>query len=248
MSSIGYAQVEYVKVCSLYGAGFHYIPGTDICKDDYIGDSRQQTENGTWRTLLPYPEGEWVQNPEQECTGQLMPVGNFKSTDFVVNLYQKKQTAPIRFPLKPNQFISKVLMSGGFSDPRLPTRHGTNANDGLCVRSIDPNIMEGPNMLNPPFGNGGLPIGCIANSRLLNMPSTYAISATSTYPDVDAFFSDANQTVAGPYTYGTSLVITTDITSNAMSLTYYDASTQTTKPMAGTLSVSVCVGNNGPGR
>ena len=23
--------VEYVKICSLYGAGFYYIPGTDIC-------------------------------------------------------------------------------------------------------------------------------------------------------------------------------------------------------------------------
>src|SRR6188472_4509834 len=23
--------VEYVKVCSLYGAGFYYLPGTDIC-------------------------------------------------------------------------------------------------------------------------------------------------------------------------------------------------------------------------
>src|SRR6478752_6441300 len=23
--------VEYVKICSLYGAGFHYIPGTDTC-------------------------------------------------------------------------------------------------------------------------------------------------------------------------------------------------------------------------
>src|ERR1041384_6319052 len=23
--------VQYVKVCSLYGAGFYYIPGTDIC-------------------------------------------------------------------------------------------------------------------------------------------------------------------------------------------------------------------------
>ena len=23
--------VEYVKVCSLYGAGFYYMPGTDIC-------------------------------------------------------------------------------------------------------------------------------------------------------------------------------------------------------------------------
>ncbi|MGZ5867803.1 MAG: porin, partial [Xanthobacteraceae bacterium] len=23
--------VEYVKVCSLYGAGFFYVPGTDTC-------------------------------------------------------------------------------------------------------------------------------------------------------------------------------------------------------------------------
>ncbi|MCW5686157.1 MAG: porin, partial [Pseudolabrys sp.] len=23
--------VQYVKICSLYGAGFYYIPGTDIC-------------------------------------------------------------------------------------------------------------------------------------------------------------------------------------------------------------------------
>ena len=23
--------VEYVKICSLYGDGFYYVPGTDIC-------------------------------------------------------------------------------------------------------------------------------------------------------------------------------------------------------------------------
>jgi hypothetical protein len=23
--------VEYVKICNLYGAGFYYIPGSDIC-------------------------------------------------------------------------------------------------------------------------------------------------------------------------------------------------------------------------
>src|SRR5215207_3962106 len=23
--------VEYVKICSLYGVGFYYIPGTDLC-------------------------------------------------------------------------------------------------------------------------------------------------------------------------------------------------------------------------
>ena len=30
-STPSHAAVEYVKVCSLYGAGFFYIPGTDTC-------------------------------------------------------------------------------------------------------------------------------------------------------------------------------------------------------------------------
>jgi porin-like protein len=36
----GFAAVEYVKVCSIYGAGFFYIPGTDTCVD-----ARQILEN-----------------------------------------------------------------------------------------------------------------------------------------------------------------------------------------------------------
>jgi hypothetical protein len=27
----GHAQVEYVRICTLYGAGYFYIPGTDTC-------------------------------------------------------------------------------------------------------------------------------------------------------------------------------------------------------------------------
>ena len=30
-SAPSHAAVEYVKICSLYGAGFFYIPGTDTC-------------------------------------------------------------------------------------------------------------------------------------------------------------------------------------------------------------------------
>src|SRR5262245_11377223 len=102
----GYAQtvnspVQYVRVCSLYGTGFHYIPGTDICINDFNGDTRQQTEGGTWRSLLPYPEGEWVTNEQQSCApgGKLMKVGTFKSTDFTPNAWNRKQTAPVDFPL-----------------------------------------------------------------------------------------------------------------------------------------------------
>src|SRR5215469_3791259 len=63
----GYAQVEYVRVCSLYGAGFNYIPGTDICRNEITGDAREQTAYGTWRSLWPYPEGQWVTNPAPAC-------------------------------------------------------------------------------------------------------------------------------------------------------------------------------------
>lgn len=41
------AAVEYVKVCSLYGAGWYYIPGTDKCVNPDTGVVKYQTANGT---------------------------------------------------------------------------------------------------------------------------------------------------------------------------------------------------------
>jgi hypothetical protein len=43
------APVEYVKVCSLYGSKWAYIPGTDTCINLDNGETRQQTEAGTKR-------------------------------------------------------------------------------------------------------------------------------------------------------------------------------------------------------
>jgi hypothetical protein len=43
------AAVQYVKVCSLYGAGFFYIPGTDTCLNPNNGEVRTQTAYGTLR-------------------------------------------------------------------------------------------------------------------------------------------------------------------------------------------------------
>ena len=189
VASNGYAQpfqpVEYVKICSMYGAAFHYIPGTDTCLNDITGDARQQTVGGTWRSLLPYPEGKWVTNPQQECApGNLVKVGTFKSTDFTLNAWERKQTPPFSLHLKPGEFVSKVMMRGGFYDPRVPDRHGVNGSQGLCLRSIDPNLKEnvGSGLINPPYGNGMLPIGCVANSRIVNMPAAYSITATAAYP------------------------------------------------------------------
>ena len=48
-----HAAVEYEKVCSLYGAGFFYIPGTDTCVnarqilDDQFDIARELTRPAT---------------------------------------------------------------------------------------------------------------------------------------------------------------------------------------------------------
>ena len=42
--------VEYVKVCSLYGAGYYYIPGTDICMK-VGGYVRYEAAAGTFTNL-----------------------------------------------------------------------------------------------------------------------------------------------------------------------------------------------------
>ena len=43
------ASVLYVKQCTVYGAHFFYIPGTDTCLDPTTGETRKQTEIGTKR-------------------------------------------------------------------------------------------------------------------------------------------------------------------------------------------------------
>ena len=243
--------VEYVKLCSLYGLGFFYIPGTDVCINPTTGDTREQTPGGTWRTRLPYADGKWVTDPDRECDpGRLVRVGSFRSTDFTVNAYCKLQTAPFRLRLEHGEFLTKIIMGGGFYDQRIPYRSGVNSSFtnqvvGLCVRSIDPDVIEnyGDGPFNPPYGNGGLPLGCVANSRIVGMPASYSISAQGAYPQIDNGFTDNTQTAAaGPYVYGDQLVVTTDAgPGGAYLLTYPDTINNIHVPLAGTLSVSVCV-------
>lgn len=46
-ASTAFAQpVEYVKVCTLNGAGYFYVPGTDVCLDPMTGKTYQNTANG----------------------------------------------------------------------------------------------------------------------------------------------------------------------------------------------------------
>lgn len=45
--------VEYVRICDAFGAGFHYVPGTDTCLRAENGDQRTQTELGLIRRDSP---------------------------------------------------------------------------------------------------------------------------------------------------------------------------------------------------
>ena len=63
--------VEYVRVCSLYGAGFWYVPGTDTCLKigSYI---REQVEYNAGNGGVPIGMG---------ATGGDAPAGRFDRTD-----------------------------------------------------------------------------------------------------------------------------------------------------------------------
>lgn len=197
------------------------------------------TEGGVLTSRLPYPEGNWVtKNVQPECSpGRVVKLGTFRSTDFTLNAYERKQTAPVPLALTSGEFVSKVVMSGGFYDPRAVGRHGVNGMDGLCVRSVDPSVIQAG--VNPPFGNFGRPVGCVANSRIVDMPAAYSISATSAHPSVDVLFSGSGDTF-GTVPYGTALVVTTDLDRSSALLTYQDGGVS--KPLAGDLTVWVCVG------
>ncbi|WP_315769130.1 MULTISPECIES: porin [unclassified Bradyrhizobium] len=51
--------VEYVKVCSLYGAGFYYIPGTDTCikLGGYLRVETGIASNGIYNNAVTLPSG-----------------------------------------------------------------------------------------------------------------------------------------------------------------------------------------------
>jgi hypothetical protein len=127
------AAVEYVRLCDnlpanlSLGPGFYYLPGFEastfpanfICASPVSGETVQSiqvssTSSVIWKSLMPYPEGEWVSAPQQACTqGTLVPVGSFTSTDFTLTSFQKLQTKPFTLQLNSNQFITKTIMNGG---------------------------------------------------------------------------------------------------------------------------------------
>src|ERR1700688_2627717 len=61
--------VEYVKVCSLYGAGFFYIPGTDTCIK-IGGAGRVQAEGNAGAGAVPVGFGNTTEAGQGAFTRQ----------------------------------------------------------------------------------------------------------------------------------------------------------------------------------
>ncbi|HEY5410314.1 MAG TPA: porin, partial [Caulobacteraceae bacterium] len=69
VSSASAMPVEYVKVCSLYGANFAYSPGTDNCMDTAPLEYRKQTEFGTMSNYIQHGGGSLVYGTNGYATG-----------------------------------------------------------------------------------------------------------------------------------------------------------------------------------
>lgn len=143
--------VEYVKVCSLYGAGFFYIPGTSICLNVQHHDAREQTEGGTWRWQIPDSPWNFINStPRNACRGgKLLKFGSLTNSDLTVNTHQRiESTQHLPLNLKKGQYVASVLYRGGLfttqyqvadlPDCPSPNTTVTDATDTSCTAGAAP--------------------------------------------------------------------------------------------------------------
>ncbi len=149
------AAVEYVKICSLYGYGFYYIPGTDTCLNAPAPpySARVQTEYGTWAWTAPNNPRTWVSSPAEGCTnGQLVKLGDVTGSSLVINERGRLETSA-HLSLPAGQYVSSVMYKGGLVGPAtyltsaLPACPSPNA---VVTDATDPTCTPG----NTPVGTG----------------------------------------------------------------------------------------------
>ena len=216
VAAIGYAQPAVpVKVCSLYGAGYHYIPGTDICLHELTGLTQQQTAGGTWTAMLPASTpGKWTDDLRDSCgNGRPVKVGTYKPGDFKLNAFETYQAAPFGLRLQRGEYISKVIMSGGFYNPLQPQArdsHSAKIQGHFCLRFADPTFFTSDLGSAPTYPSfcGTAPLGCVANSQLVGAPAPYEFPVLGA--PLEHYNTDVNGRVVGqPMTCGSQLVVTT---------------------------------------
>lgn len=156
----GNASVEYVKICSLYGAGWFYYPGSDTCVNVFTGETRRQTSGGTYSALITRSPGQWVMRPELACLGRVQWIGTFNPADLTLNTVTAAyETRAVPFQLGSKEYVSSIMMKGGFGSPAT----------GFCVSMKDTQ------------GNSQV-LGCADQSLLIGSPATWKFTPARSTP------------------------------------------------------------------
>jgi hypothetical protein len=160
------AAVEYVRVCTLYGPGFSYLPGTDTCVNFATNDARVATTGGVWRWRIPNSPRTLEPSPEDACEdGKLVKFGDITGADLTQNPYSRFETIT-HYPLtlKKGQYIASVIYKGGFTTaeslvsqlPACPSPNTfvSDATDNACTPGNAP-VGGGAAMCEVACVNGG---------------------------------------------------------------------------------------------
>ena len=159
--------VEYVKICSLYGAGYYYEPGTDVCVNPQINDAREQTAGGTWEWRTPNNPRTWAPTPQAACpNGQLVKFGNITGSGLRQNAYSRYETAHYPLNLNRGQYIASLLYQGGFTGAGVGTGN-------FCMFYYYNDPTTGPNYT---------AIGCINTAAQANLPAILTFTPDTAIP------------------------------------------------------------------
>lgn len=150
--------VQYVKICTLYGTGFLYAPGTDTCLNIQVGDAREMTSTGVWRYLEPVSRWHWIKSSRKNACGggKLVKIGDFTGSDFTTTLNNRLQaTTPFPLKLKNNQYVASVLFHGGLftTTYEVSALPACPSPDTTVVDATDANCTAGA----PAVGGGSTP-------------------------------------------------------------------------------------------
>lgn len=159
--------VEYVRVCSIFGAEFFYLPGTDICLNVETNDARQETMGGVWRWRIPNNPRTWVPSPQGSCQGQLVWFGNINSAGLTQNSHGRFETNTRyhQLNLKRGQYISSVFYQGGFT--------GVGSLGNFCMYYYYNDPIYGPTYTN---------FGCIDTAPQATVPATLMFTPDNPIP------------------------------------------------------------------
>jgi hypothetical protein len=160
--------VEYVKICSLYGAGYYFIPGTDVCFDAATNQAMEATGGGTWTWRIPNNPRTWVPAPQAACQGgQLVKFADITGSSLTENAYGRYETAHYPLRLAQGQYIASVLYKGGF------TGTGDLEPGNFCIFYYYNDPTNGPVYT---------PLGCIDTAAQATVPATLEFSPDAPVP------------------------------------------------------------------